>query len=233
MILITPDLTVSHTQDSQDIPLGTCKLAPSVYAWLHNQVANAQSQFRAGTLPSETWETVRTRFNEIHRLALSTYGQANLDKVLDLFSRIPDSERCKINPFGHAKHDAGFQSDASDVPTKAGFQTDCSLSVPQTQSMTIEEIKAILADWNRHVQNFKALNVDIEMTTAHCGKVTIVPELSPNPPPGRNELLVDDTRELLLIQSIFGPGVEIVEYRNKQAVAEEGAQGLPSRESAQ
>ncbi len=59
---------------------GTCfrRLDPDYYAWLRHKMALAKTAVQSGRLTAQTFDTLRTRFNEIHAWAMEHLGEEEL-----------------------------------------------------------------------------------------------------------------------------------------------------------
>jgi len=227
-IAVSPSLESFQLQTKDLIPPGTCKLLPSTYAWLHHQTSIAKEKYHEGKIAPSTWETIRSRFNNIHQLAVSAFGQSTLDKVINLFARMPQTEKNKINPFGNddplGDDDATAQdSTASPLAGRVERQPDNFSSSSQTtgnqpaipaSQMDMAELKNILENWDSFTTQFISLDAEVTIRTKHCGKITLVQQPTDITAEGRKELSVDGAKNFAMILDTFGPGCEIVKFKD-------------------
>jgi hypothetical protein len=54
------------------------RLTPAYYAWLRRQMETARERYQRGLLPETHYEPLKTRFNAMHDMAVTTFGDAAL-----------------------------------------------------------------------------------------------------------------------------------------------------------
>lgn len=58
------------------------RLDPEYFAWLRSRMVAARNAHQAGKLPDNTWDLLRTRFNQVQELAVQQFGDKALQTAI-------------------------------------------------------------------------------------------------------------------------------------------------------
>lgn len=154
--------TVSNTLELN--ALDGISLTPDRYAYLYKNMERAKIAHQSGKLSSSSWELLRSRFAEVHRLAISIYGTEKLSGAL----KSNGNASGNANANGKTIRGTKTTQSVSDIPMTLTGSHD-SDPKPIFQITPSDYAKSILTD--EIINRAMSLSWDLIQLTGVTGKL--------------------------------------------------------------
>ncbi|MBZ0271377.1 hypothetical protein K8I61_05030 [bacterium] len=167
------------------------------YAWLRCRMERAKKAFDTGKLPTQTWQTLRERFNGIHEWVITHIGEKVLAEAVAHLDE---------NSYPPPRHDHAVALIDSWSERAAIMEHDGGLAQAAAEHAAAQRISRELTP--EDVESFKALGVQVDVKSS-VGNFTLVPDYTDQAGKSRVEISAEDLRKISMIMHTF-PGTEII-----------------------